>query len=170
MIKVYYSNVATNDFLMLCDLLDLELNYRVGGVQKRQNYEYLNRLNNIKDFYIAYSNGKAVGCACSKAYNSYSLEIKRVFVKEEYRKKGIAQKILENLTRDAISNNYTSLILETGKILHEAMNLYTKLGFKIIPNYEPYKNLKYSICMEKILEKNYETIWYKYKKIDGRKE
>ncbi len=157
-VKIFYSHVATNDFVMLCDLLDSELNYRAGGVQKRYEYEQLNKLDNIRDYYIAYDEHEAIGCACFKIYDSYSIEIKRVFVKKNYRKKGIAKQILKKIETDAIENNYSSLILETGRILYEAMNLYTKLGFKIIPNFGPYKNLKYSICMGKILEKDNETI------------
>lgn len=158
MLEIYYSCVATNDFIMLSNLLDSELNSRVGGIQNRYEYVLLNKLDNIKDYYIAYDENEAVGCACFKTHSAYSIEIKRVYVKKECRKKGVAKHIFKAIEKDAIKNDYTSMILETGKILHEAMNLYTKLGFKIIPNFEPYKNLKYSICMEKILEKKDETV------------
>lgn len=158
MIIIYYTCVATNDFISLCNLLDSELNYRVGGAQNRLQYQSLNKLDDIKDFYIAYYKGEPVGCSCSKIINSYVLEIKRVFVKKEYRNKRIAEKMIDLIIHNAIQNNYKLLVLETGKILYEAMNLYAKLGFNIIPNFGPYKNLKYSICMEKRLVKKNETI------------
>ena len=47
--------------------------------------------------------------------------------------------------------NYKSLILETGKPLMAAVNLYLKIGFTQIDNYGQYKGLESSICMKKEL-------------------
>ena len=61
--------------------------------------------------------------------------------------------MLNHIADIALNHNYKDLILETGIPLREAMDLYTSLGFLIIPNYGPYKELKHSICMKKELEK-----------------
>ncbi len=39
--------------------------------------------------------------------------------------------------------------LETGKGQPEAMALYKKAGYSVIPKYGPYKKLANSVCMEK---------------------
>ena len=137
----------------MCDLLEQELDQRVGGHQNRKKYENLNTLKGIHDFFLAYYNFTLAGCCCFKNYDSNAIEIKRVFVKKEFRNKGIAKHMLNNITDIALSQNYKALILETGIPLREAMELYISLGFFIIPNYGPYKELKYSICMKKELEK-----------------
>lgn len=158
MLQIICTQFATNDFLFLCNLLDTELNYRVGGEKNRQEYQNLNNLDNIRKFYIAYCKEEAIGCVCIKEYNCDSLEIKRLYVKEQFRNNGIAKKLLKQIINDAIKCEYKLLLLETGKPLYEALNLYKELGFITIPNYGPYKYLKYSICMKKIIGKNNETI------------
>lgn len=158
MFQIICTQFATDGFLFLCDLLDTELNYRVGGERNRREYQNLNKLDNIRNFYTVYCEEEAIGCACIKEYNIDSLEIKRLYVKEQFRNNGIAKKLLKQIISDAIIYEYKSLILETGKPLYEALNLYKKLGFITIPNYGPYMHLKYSICMKKIIGDNNETI------------
>ncbi len=48
---------------------------------------------------------------------------------------------------------YTSCVLETGKRQPEAIALYTKNGYKIIPNYEQYEGVENSVCFRKIISK-----------------
>ncbi|MGB5499367.1 MAG: GNAT family N-acetyltransferase, partial [Maribacter sp.] len=48
--------------------------------------------------------------------------------------------------------SYEKCVLETGKRQPEAIQLYTKSGYKIIPNYGQYKGIANSICFEKILK------------------
>ncbi|RYG04490.1 MAG: GNAT family N-acetyltransferase, partial [Chitinophagaceae bacterium] len=43
----------------------------------------------------------------------------------------------------------TKLVLETGMNQPEAISLYKKLGYKIIPNYGQYIGIKNSVCFEK---------------------
>lgn len=149
---IKYTRELLPDFLELCNLLDTELNKRVGGAKNRQKYIALNTLDDIRDFFIAYENVQPVGGACLKKNSDISIEIKRVFVKEAYRKTGIAKDILQNIFKYAISENYTEILLETGSILFEATQLYKKMGFYVIPNYGPYINMKHSICMKKDLK------------------
>jgi ribosomal protein S18 acetylase RimI-like enzyme len=46
---------------------------------------------------------------------------------------------------------YTYTILETGKNQPEAINLYQKQDYTIIPNYPPYEAIDNSVCMKKTL-------------------
>lgn len=43
------------------------------------------------------------------------------------------------------------LRLESTATLKAAMGLYHSMGYQIIPNYGPYREIPISICMEKLL-------------------
>lgn len=74
-----------------------------------------------------------------------------MFVQPTFRGKGAATIILQGLEKWAIENNYRSAILETVKTQPEAIALYTKNGYTVIPNFGPYKNIENSICIHKNL-------------------
>jgi GNAT superfamily N-acetyltransferase len=82
-------------------------------------------------------------------YDADCAEIKRMFVKPEYRGGGIATFVLTELEVWAKELNYTACILETGKKQPEAIALYQKVGYTIIPSYGQYKNIENSVCMKK---------------------
>ena len=92
-----------------------------------------------------------MGCASFKYYEDHVAEVKRVFVKKEFRGKGISIKLMDELEHKAKTNGYKKLILETGAPLVEARGLYVKMNYKIIENYGQYKDMPESICMEKML-------------------
>ena len=74
-----------------------------------------------------------------------------MFVKDEYRSKGIATKVLIELELWAGSLGYNKCILETGLKQPEAIHLYKKNGYTVIPNYGQYAGVANSVCMEKVL-------------------
>ena len=74
-----------------------------------------------------------------------------MFVNPDYRKRGIAAAVLKELENWAAELNYTYTILETGKKQPEAISLYQKSGYTIIPNYPPYEEMDNSVCMKKTL-------------------
>jgi GNAT superfamily N-acetyltransferase len=78
-------------------------------------------------------------------------EIKRVFVREEYRGRGISKQLMAHIEKKAAEKGYTALILETGAPLKAAMSLYMELGYQIMDNYGPYKGMVHSVCMRKEL-------------------
>ena len=86
-----------------------------------------------------------------KAYDSDTMEIKRMFVPIEMRGKGIAVHILKNLEKWAKEMNYSKCILETGNKMLEAIRLYEKSNYKVVPNYGQYNGIEDSICFKKHL-------------------
>lgn len=60
-------------------------------------------------------------------------------------------KLMELLENAAKEQGFRYLILESGEPLVAAMALYRKIGYEIIPNYGPYKDMPDSICMKKKL-------------------
>jgi len=93
-----------------------------------------------------------VGCACLRHYKEGTFELKRMFVQKEHRGKGLSRRILQDLEEWAVSLGYTTILLETGKILKEAHELYRSSGFTIIENYGPYMGVPESLCFEKKLK------------------
>ncbi|MDF2985718.1 MAG: acetyltransferase [Eubacterium sp.] len=137
------------DFLNLIALLDADLEQRYGAIQ--QQYKKHNKVDYIKDVVLIYSDSSAVACGAFKEYDSSTVEIKRVFVMNEYRKQGLARKVLNNLEQQAQNKGYKYCVLETGVKQHEAIGLYKNHGHETIDNYGPYIGMENSICMKKEL-------------------
>jgi putative acetyltransferase len=112
-------------------------------------YAQFNSSNALKNALIYYENNVPVGIGAYKEFEPKVAEMKRMFVLPEYRGKGIAIQILTELEAWAKEEEYTESILETGHLQKEAIALYTKLGYQIIPNYGQYIGMKNSICMRK---------------------
>jgi putative acetyltransferase len=137
------------DFIKLVRELDNDLEIRDGA--DHPFYAQFNKIDLIKHVIVAYESEIPVGCGAIKEYENEIMEIKRMFVPTEMRGKGIASVILKELEVWAKDLNYKKCILETGKKQTEAIGLYTKNGYSIIPNFGQYKNVENSVCFEKIL-------------------
>ena len=119
------------------------------GEENRAEYIPYNSLDDIHDVIIIYDNSAPIACAAFKKYDKECAEVKRVFIKEKYRGKGISKKLMKQLEAKAKEKGYKYLILESGEPLVSAMALYRKIGYEVIPNYGQYKNMPDSICMKK---------------------
>jgi len=141
------TNSDNPGFIELVKLLDADLAIRDG--EDHPFYAQFNKIDKIKYVVLAYENEKPVGCGAIKEYEPGIMEIKRMYVLSEHRKKGIAAKILSELENWARELSYTKCILETGKKQPEAIGLYRKNGYKVIPNFGQYAGIKNSVCFEK---------------------
>lgn len=146
-----YTDGHNSDFIKLCHKLDDFLNELVGGEEKRAEYIPYNKLDDIHDVIVAYDDDIPVGCASFKRYDDTCAEVKRVFIREEYRGRGISNNLMELLENEGRSKGYTYFILESGEPLVSAIALYRKIGYEVIPNYGQYKDMPDSICMKKKL-------------------
>ena len=149
MIKLERSNSENHDFIELVKLLDAALAIVDG--KDHAFYSQFNKIDNIRFVIVAYEDGKALGCGAIKEFSKDTMEVKRMYVSPENRNKGIASKILSGLEKWAYELSYGKCILETGKRQNEAVGLYKKSGYKMIPNYDQYANVENSLCFEKIL-------------------
>ena len=114
-------------------------------------YDQHNIIENNRNVVVAYKDGDTAGCGCFKNFNEGIVEIKRMYVKPQYRGQKIASSILQELERWAAELNNTTTVLETGINQPEAIHLYRKSGYLVIENYGPYKNMSQSVCMQKEL-------------------
>ena len=150
MIKILKSNAKNPDFFNLVKLLDIDLAKRDG--EDHVFYAQYNKLNKINHALIIYLNNMPVACGAIKKFEPDSMEVKRMFTLPDYRGQGLATRILLELENWAKELGYKKCVLETGKKQPEAIKLYTKNGYKIIPNYGQYTNIKNSVCFEKQLK------------------
>lgn len=135
------------DFSLLCGELDVFLNHAIGGEEKREKYKQFNHTDTMDFVTVAYDHEKPVGCGALRKYSEKETEVKRVFVREEYRGKNIGGMLLESLIAQAEKTGFERLLLETGAFLGASVRLYQRYGFERIPNYGVYQDMPESLCM-----------------------
>lgn len=137
------------DFRELVALLDKDLAVRDGD--EHAFYAQFNKVDTIKEVIVAYQNNNPVGCGAIKPFSTTQAEVKRMYVHPDSRKQGIAAQILNELEKWATEIGFSACVLETGKKQPEAIALYQKAGYQIIPNYGQYIGVDNSVCMLKQL-------------------
>jgi len=135
------------DFIDLVKYLDADLAIRDGD--EHAFYAQFNKLDKIKHVVVAYEDDIAVGCGAMKEYAPDTMEIKRMWTAPGSRGKGIGAKVIAELETWASELSYKKCILETGKKQPEAIRLYEKTGYTLIPNYGQYAEQENSLCFEK---------------------
>lgn len=149
MLSLIKTNSDSSDFRSLVVLLDADLQERYG--EQQSFFSQFNKLDHIHHVIVAYENNQPVGCGAFKEYELGVAEIKRMYVKPFHRGKGIAGQILTALEQWAKDEGYNRCILETAVKQPEAIRLYEKSGYVLIPNYGQYIGVELSRCMEKKL-------------------
>ena len=135
------------DFINLVKSLDTELAERDG--RDHSFYSQFNKIDKIKYAVVLYDDNIPVGCGAIKEYAPDTMEIKRMYTLPASRGKGIASEILSELQKWATELLFKKCILETGKRQPEAIELYKKNGYKLMPNYGQYAGVENSVCFEK---------------------
>ena len=149
MLKLIRTDSDNKDFIELVKLLDADLAKRVGD--EHSFYAQFNKIDKIKYVVIAYEDDKPVSCGAIKELSPKITEVKRMYTLPEYRGKGIAVRVLSELEKLADEMLYEKCVLETGKKQPEAIALYTKCGYTIIPNYGSISVLR-TVCVLKNTE------------------
>ena len=88
-------------------------------------------------FFILRVDGMPAGCGGLKRYEGYG-ELKRMYVRPEYRGRGLGKRLLEHLEKYALESGMAVIRIETGVYQQEAMGLYERMGYQPIPPFEPY--------------------------------
>ena len=130
MITLKRTNSSEADFIDLVKYLDADLKIRDG--EDHDLYNQFNSITNIKYCIVAYEDQIPIGCGGIKAFDESTIEVKRMYVKPEYRGKGVAGKILMDLEFWAKELGYQKCVLETGVKQPEAIALYKKYGYDLI--------------------------------------
>ncbi|MBC7555819.1 MAG: GNAT family N-acetyltransferase [Chryseobacterium sp.] len=142
------TNSEDLDFINLVKDLDFYLALKDG--EEHFYYAQFNKISALQNCLVVFENDEAIGCGAIKSFGENVAEVKRMYVKPEFRNKGFATIILTELEQWAKELKFKKTILETGKRQTEAVNLYAKT-YSIIPNYGQYAGIENSICFEKDL-------------------
>ena len=102
-------------------------------------YPRLHDLDNLKNFYIfflvAEQNKKIIGTTALIRINRRTGEIKRMFVKKSFRRKGLGKKLLNNIINKAKKLGIVKIKLYTSTFNLPAVSFYQKMGFKQTKSY-----------------------------------
>ncbi|MEX6689604.1 GNAT family N-acetyltransferase [Danxiaibacter flavus] len=149
LITIKRTDSTDSDFIQLVCELDKDLAIRDGV--DHSFYDQFNKIDMIKHAIVGYEENTPVACGAIKEYAAETMEVKRMYVLPEKRGKGFASDVLNALEEWAKELGYRKCILETGKKQPEAIQLYTKNNYAIIPNYGQYEGIENSVCFEKVI-------------------
>ena len=94
---------------------------------------------------LAYTGNQVVGCVGLRKISEGICEMKRMYLREEYRGKGIGKKLANRIIQEARQIGYKRMRLDTISTMVEAIHLYKSMGFKEIEQYyyNPIEGTKY---------------------------
>ena len=102
-------------------------------------------------FFLLRSDGTPAACGGVKLVGSEYGEVKRMYVRPQFRGLGFGALMLDHLTDYTRAHGIGLLRLETGIHQRAAINLYERMGFQRIPPFGPYTDDPLSLCYEKRL-------------------
>lgn len=114
-------------------------------------YHQYNQIDQLNHVIVLTDNEQPVGCGAIKEIEPGVMEVKRMYTLPVARGKGIASRVLTELETWAAELGYSRCVLETGRRMTDAVNLYQRRGYREIPNYGQYIGVDNSICFEKQL-------------------
>ncbi len=102
-------------------------------------------------FFVLRADGVAAGCVGIKLCDGAYGEVKRMYVRPQFRGEGFAQALLQHVETYTREHGIDCLRLETGIYQTEAIRLYERAGFRRIPPFANYTDDPLSRCYEKRL-------------------
>ena len=102
-------------------------------------------------FFVLRADGQPAGCGGIELVGREYGELKRMYVRPQFRGSRFGQLILDHLASHARAHGVTLLRLETGIHQKAAIRMYERAGFYKIPPFGPYTNDPLSLCYEKPL-------------------
>ena len=94
---------------------------------------------------VAYHDQVAVGCVALRQFKDNVGEIKRLYVRPNYRNQHVALKLMDQIIMLAEDLSYEVLLLDTLATMKPAITLYKKIGFYEVEAYydNPLKDVVY---------------------------
>jgi len=117
--------------------------------ESRHGYSVDKLLREGVAFFVVREDGVPAGCGGVQLYGTEYGELKRMYVRPQFRGLGLGKLMLEHLTGYAREHGVGLLRLETGIYQREAIGLYEGFGFHQIPPFGEYKEDPLSLFLEK---------------------
>ena len=92
-------------------------------------------INNRGLFLVVLDDDKLVGTGALKKYAENIAELKRLWLLEDYHRRGIGYRVVNQLLDFARTQNFGKVRLQTSTKQVRAIQFYTQLGFYDIPRY-----------------------------------
>lgn len=102
-------------------------------------------------FVVAYDGEVPAAMGGWHRHRPEEAEIRRMFVRDEFRRRGLARLILARLEDSARENGFDRLVLETGLVQPEAVALYRDCGYTDVPAFGYYTEAPLSLHLGKSL-------------------
>lgn len=109
-------------------------------------------------YLLGYVEGEAVATGGWRAqdrspegYADGDAELKRMYVVDHARGRGLARRILAELETSAAAAGRVRMVLETGSKQPEAIALYRSCGYTPVPKFGLYRDEPLSVCLGKPL-------------------
>ena len=100
-------------------------------------------------FFVIRQGGIPAGCGGVKLFGAEYGEVKRMYIRPQFRGLGLAKLMLDHLEAYAREQSVKLLRLETGIYQKEAIGLYERIGFRVVPPFGEYKPDPLSVFYEK---------------------
>lgn len=85
--------------------------------------------------YLAYYDGELAGCIGLRKIDEQNCEMKRLYVRPQFRGKQIGKQMVQKIIEDAKEIGYSHMLLDTPPFLDTAICMYKKFGFYEIESY-----------------------------------
>jgi putative acetyltransferase len=118
-------------------------------VESRHGFSVEKLLREQVAFFVMRQDGTPAGCGGVKLFGADYGEVKRMYVRPQFRGLGLSKVVLNCLADYALHQGVSLLRLETGIYQVEAIRLYERWGFKQIPPFGNYKEDPLSLFYEK---------------------
>src|SRR6476620_4730295 len=115
----------------------------------RHGYSVEKLMQQAVAFFVTRHDGVLAGCGGIELFGNEYGEIKRMYVRPQFRGLGLARLMLDHLAAHAREHKVNLLRLETGIHQKEAIALYEGVGFPQIPPFGSYKEDPLSRFYEK---------------------
>jgi putative acetyltransferase len=115
----------------------------------RHGYSVEKLMQQAVAFFVTRHDGVLAGCGGIELFGNEYGEIKRMYVRPQFRGLGLARLMLDHLAAHAQEHKVNLLRLETGIHQKEAIALYEGVGFQQIPPFGSYKEDPLSRFYEK---------------------
>ena len=139
----------SHDAIQLVDELQIILSRETYPDESRHGYSVDKLLREAVAFFVTRYDGIPAGCGGIKLFDREYGEVKRMYVRPQYRGLGLGKLMLDHLAVYARQSRIFTLRLETGIYQEEAIKLYERYGFARRGPFGEYKDDPLSIYFEK---------------------
>ncbi len=106
--------------------------------ESQHGYDIQKLLERMVDFFVVRIDEVPAACGGIEFFGDEYAEVKRMYVRPQFRGQGLGKLILDTLVAHARERNTPLLRLETGTYMTPAVKLYKSYGFYRIKNFGDY--------------------------------